>query len=163
MLTRHPSVDKKNSRRHFKICTGKGPITGLWLTLYKVELKQEFTGFSQCSDNQVKWHVWWLAISASLLNIFWWWRRKFFTQFSDVCVNSYHRYLYGYPKLYTKYSKPSKLEVPQLNLKLDLREHLRSCRPLAKGHWSRTPIHWNSYFYTYTCEKTCLTVYFSSG
>ena len=37
---------------------------------------------------------------------------KFFTQFSNVRVNSLQRYLNDYPKFHTKYSKPSKRKVP---------------------------------------------------
>ena len=32
---------------------------------------------------------------------------------------------------------------------------------LAQGHWSCTPTPQNSYFYSYTYEKTYLAVYFS--
>ena len=34
------------------------------------------------------------------------------------------RYLYGYPKLYTKYSKPSKLKVPTKSKASSLRKTL---------------------------------------
>ena len=46
-----------------------------------------------------------------------------------------------------------------LNLKQDLWEHLCSRRPLAQGHWSCKPIHWNSC----TCEKTCSVVHLNNG
>ena len=46
-----------------------------------------------------------------------------------------------------------------LNLKQDPWEYLCSCRPLAQGHLSCTPVQWNSFFYSYTCEKICLAVY----
>ena len=40
------SLAKRNSRRHFKICTEKGAITDQWWVLYKVKVRQEFIGFS---------------------------------------------------------------------------------------------------------------------
>ena len=43
---RKSSVAKRKSRGHFEICAGKGPTTGPWWVLYKVEGRQEFTGFS---------------------------------------------------------------------------------------------------------------------
>ena len=52
-------------------------------------------------------------------------------------------------------SKPS----TQKGLKKDLWGCCWSCRSLALGHWSCTPVQWNSYFYSYTYEKTYLAVH----
>ena len=54
---------------------------------------------------------------------------------------------------------PSKLKA---TTKKDIRKHLCSCRPLAQGHWSCTPIHWNRYFYSYTIANLLKDIFRSS-
>ena len=54
---------------------------------------------------------------------------------------------------------PSKLKA---TTKQDIREHLCSCRPLAQGHWSCTPIHWNRYFYSYTLANLLKDIFRNS-
>ena len=46
-------------------------------------------------------------------------------------------------------------------LKQDLWECLWSCRSLAQGHWSCRTIHWNSFLYSFTYEKTWVAVHFT--
>ena len=127
-----------------------------------MEVKQEFTGFSQCGDNKLNdMYGGWPSQDNS------------WTSFDDDAEN----FLLNFP-MYVQIAATDIYMVTQnctqntvslqnwkylLNLKQDLWEHLCSCRPLTQGHWVPTPIHWNSYFYSYTCEKTCGGVYFSSG